>query len=188
MPRSHRPRKAYRPTDVRNDAFLYAMDLATKLSNRQQAELIAPMQTALEQFRLGRGSMFHWENLADAINTGEALADLRIGTNLAPHMERAQAAMSDVHVRHAATGSWTLRGPELAALDDAVWAASVQIQHCSQGELQNAIERVKRRMSAALAGNAAPGTVVCVGLLRGTPRKPQPDQPTTEPTHGTPQH
>jgi hypothetical protein len=170
MPRSNRPRKAYRPTGTRTDAFLHAMDRASLLSTRQQAELIAPMQKALEEFRLGRGSAAYWADLADAVNVGEALAALRIGSNLVPYIEHAQAALASVHARHAAGGSWTLRGPELAALDDAVWAAGVQIQHCSQGEMQTAIDRVKRRMAAALAGNAAPGSVVCVGLLTDTPQ------------------
>lgn len=173
MPRNRQPRKIYRARAARVDAIQHAIDRVATLSDEQRAALGGPMQRAFEAFRAGQGNANAWADLADAMNVGEALAELSIAANLNTYFSQAQAALAAVHARHAGTGSWTLRGPEITALDDAVWAATVQLQHCSQGEMHDAITTVKRRMAAALAGSAAPGTTVCVGLLTDTPHPNQ---------------
>lgn len=165
MPRSHRPRKPYRPQPLRTDAHLHAIDrIATLLPDQRQA-LRGPLLAAFEAFRTGHGSARHWCDLADGMNVGEVLAELRIGSNLAPQFQAAQAALAAVHARYQTRRSWTLRAPEISALDDATWAAGVQLEHCTQGELHDAIATVKRRTAGVLAGNVAAGTTVCVGLL-----------------------
>lgn len=168
MAANRRPHKAYRPRPVRTDAFLHAIDRVATLLNHQRATLLAPLQVAVDAFRTGQGTAAHWANLADGMNVGEVLCELQIGSNLAPQFQAAQQALAAVHRRHAERNSWTLRADELASLTDAVWCAGVQMQHCSQGEMQDAINTVKRRTAAALAGSVAAGTTICVGLLGAT--------------------
>jgi hypothetical protein len=165
MPRSHKPRKRYVPKHVRLDSHLHAMDRVATLLPAQRQDLGGPLQRAFEAFRAGQGNPQHWCDLADGLNVGEVLCELQIGTNLADRFVQAQQALAAVHARHAQRGSWTLRAAEIAALDDAVWCAGIQLQHCSQGEIADAIGTVKRRTVGALAGNIAAGTTVCVGLL-----------------------
>lgn len=165
MPRSHKPRKRYVPKAIRPDAHLHAIDRVATLLDTQRQDLATPMQAAFDDFRTGHGTARAWCTLADALNVGEVLTELQIGTNLRGHFAQAQAALAAVHGRQSAGGTWTLRGPEIATLDDAVWAAKVQLDHCSQGELADAINTVKRRARGALSGGLSADTTVCVGLL-----------------------
>lgn len=89
-----------------------------------------------------------------------------MGRNLLPEIEAAQAALAEVHTRNKATGSWVLRGPEITALHEGVVRHIAQLQVCTQGELVRAITKVKQCVSQALAGNASPRALVCVGALR----------------------
>lgn len=165
MPTSHKPRKRYAPQPVRLDAHLHAIDRVATLLDTQRQDLSTPMQEAFDLFRTGRGTAAAWCTLADALNVGEVLTELQIGTNLRGHFAMAQGALAAVHARKTAGGTWTLRGLEIAMLDDAVWAAKVQLDHCSQGELTDAVNTVKRRARGALTGGLSADTTVCVGLL-----------------------
>lgn len=165
MPTSHKPRKRHSPQPVRLDAHLHAIDRVATLPDTQRQDLATPMQTAFDAFRTGHGTAAEWCTLADALNVGEVLTELKIGSNLRGHFAMAQAALAAVHGRKTGGGTWTLKGPEIAVIDDAVWAAKVQLDHCSQGELADAILTVKRRARGALSGGLSADTTVCVGLL-----------------------
>jgi hypothetical protein len=170
MPRSHKPRRRYVPKHLVPNTLGMVLDNIVTLTPHQRAELLAPTQLALEAFRTGRGDRAAWMNLADAFNVAEVLTELAIASDHGDTFRQAQAALAAVHERVEAGGSFTLRGPELVALDDAVFLHDVQLQHVSQGELQQAVETVKRRVSAALAGNASPRAYVCTpGLLGRAP-------------------
>ena len=166
MPRNRKPRKRYRPGALRLDAHLYAVDRIATLLPEQRQRLAGPTAAAVDAFRLGRGGPNHWLNLADAFNVGEALAKAHIGGEpLVPIFAAAKAALASVHARQQLRDSWTLRAAELQALDDAAHWHTWQLDLASQGELQDAVQRVKRRSAGALAGNVGAGTTVCVGGL-----------------------
>ncbi len=160
MPRSHKPRKRYIPKRIDCDPIDLAISRATVLTIGQRTLLTAPMHKSLEAFRTGKATRHDWANLADAMNVAEQLSALHIASDHGETWERAQATLAAVHDRVAAGGSFTLRGPELSALDDAVFVHGVQLEHCSQAELEQAILRVKRRVEGALQGNVGPGTRV----------------------------
>lgn len=166
MPTSRKPRKRYVPRPVRLDATLHAIDRVSVLDDNQRQMLAAPLTSALEAFRTGRATALDWCSLADAYNVAEQLARLHIGGDAVVRvMMAAQAALATVHARHQQRRSWTLRGAELTALDEAEWLARWQLEQCSQGEIAEAITTVKRRSAGALAGSVGRDTTVCVGLL-----------------------
>lgn len=165
MPRSARPRKAYRAQPVRLDAHGLAIDLASKLSPDQQALLAEPMRLALDQLRTGRGDWAAWRTLADAGNVAQALAERNIASNLLDKVHAAQAALAALADRVKAGRSWTLRGPELTAIDDMAWVHEVQLSHATQGETAAAIQRVKRVVQGVLQGNGSPQAHIVVGAL-----------------------
>lgn len=161
MSRNRQPRKAYRPGRVEADPVSLAMAMAAKLDAAQLPGMLAGIQARLEAFRTGHGNSEHWAALADSLNVAEALAQLNIARDHEDTFERGQQALAAVHGRaHGPQKSWTLRGPELQALDDALFVHGVQLQHCSQGELHQAVTSVRRRVAAALAGNAGRGVKV----------------------------
>ena len=170
MPRSHKPRKRYVPKHVDLDTIGLAIGRATVLDAEQRVKLNISVLDALVAFRHGGGNRAHWMNLADAMNVAEAIAQAGIfGDDMPAAYAAAQQVLSDVSDRHEAGGSWTLRGPELTALDQAVQCHELQLDHVSQGELADAITLVKHRVAGALAGNAAPGTRICTAGTLGRP-------------------
>jgi hypothetical protein len=118
----------------------------------------------MNAFRLGKGSREAWADLAGRLNVAEELARAGIASDQVDTFSAALQALAAVHKRaHGCAASWTLRGPEIAALDDGLWMHRVQLQHCSQGELEHARQRVQRRMQQALAGNVGGDTQVLHG-------------------------
>lgn len=167
-PSHHRPerrqRKAYRPARIDLDPVGLALSRAAKLTPEQRQQLVGPTAAAFEAFRTGRGTEPLWRSLADAMNVAEALAERGIASDHVDTFARAQAALAAVWQRHAAGGSWTLRGAEITALDDGAFVHGVQLEHASQGEVADAIAAVKRRMQGVRAGNVPKGAVV-IGSL-----------------------
>ena len=148
-----RPRKAYRPRTgaVELDPVGLALTMAAKLVPAQVESIMRIVDANLQAFRLGHGNRSSWADLASRLNVSEALAQAGIATDHAQTFERGQQALAAVHTRaHGPAKSWTLRGPEIKALDEAVFLHRVQLQHCSQGELQQACQRVQRRSEQAL--------------------------------------
>lgn len=163
MPRHHtKPRrKAYRAGRVDADPMGLAMTMAAKLTPGQVHNIMANINAHLQAFRTGQGNAQSWADLAGRLNVAEALAQAGIASDHEDTFSRGQQALAAVHGRaHGPRASWTLRGPELQALDDALFLHHVQLQHCSQGELEHARQRVMRRVQQALAGNAGAGTTV----------------------------
>jgi hypothetical protein len=161
MSRNSKPRKAYRPGRLDHDPVSLAMTMAAKLDATQLPGMLDRIQARLDAFRTGAGNSEHWAALADSLNVAEGLAELGIAGDHRETFERGQQALAAVHGRaHGPRKSWTLRGPELQALDDALFVHSVQLQHCSQGELHKAVATVRRRMQQALKGNAGRGATV----------------------------
>jgi hypothetical protein len=147
---------------------MLAMSRAAALEDSQRRDLITPVRSALQGLRTGTGGWTAWSSLADAMNVAEQLCSLGIASDRTAAIDAAQAALAEVHARHAARQSWTLRATELQALEEAVLIHGIQLRFASQGEVSDAIKTVQRRVAAALAGNASPKARVCVGVL-GTP-------------------
>jgi hypothetical protein len=164
MPRNHKPRNRYVPKRVDPDPMGLAMTGAALLTPEQLRKLFGPLNTAFDAFRTGRGTPAAWCDLADAMNVAEALAERNIANDHAEKFLAAQGVLADVHGRSHVPdrGSYTLYAAEIVALDDAVFMHRIQLEHCSQRELLESIEQVKRRVQAALAGNASPRARICV--------------------------
>jgi len=152
---------------VQANALGNALDRIAVLDAEQRLKLAQPVLDAHSAFRSGHGTAAHWMQLADAMRVGEVLAERRLfpGDQLQAYVD-AQHVLGDVSDRHNAGGSWTLRRPELERLALGVDYHQAQLDAVSQGELLDAVETVKRRARAALAGNASPKVRLCMpGLL-----------------------
>lgn len=144
-----------------------ALENAARLAARDRLALQGIVRNALEAYRTGQDCAAQWCVLADALNVAEGLAAAGICSDEASceRIAAGQRALSLAHRRHAERGSWTMYAAELRALDEAVWVGSVQLDHCSLGEYERAVEATRRRMQQARAGNAPAGAVVCMGAL-----------------------
>lgn len=137
-----------------------AIARAAVLQPDAQRELLRPAFDALASLRSGRGNKAAWQQLADKLNLAEALCELRIASNLADQVQAGHAALSALMGRAKAATGWTMYGPEVKAIDDALWVYQTQLKFCSQHEHARAEDMVRNRISQALAGNASPRTTV----------------------------
>ena len=144
-----------KPRPVYANAHELAMESARKLPMHHRAALSDIVNGALAWFRAGRDCASNWATMADALNTAEMLAKMGIASDDASkaRIDDAMRVLAAVHERQAERGSWTLRGPELQALDDGLWVARIQLDHCSRGEFERARRKVAERIRQALAGN-----------------------------------
>ena len=165
MGRSHKPRKRYIPKRVDLDPMGLAHSMASLLSLPQRRQFSEPMRSAFARLRAGQGDAGCWCNMADALNVAERLAALAIANDHADELKAGQQALADLYQRHTTRGGWVMRGTEIAALEQAMDVHGAQLQLCTQGEMAEAITTVQRTMAQALAGNASPGALVCVGML-----------------------
>jgi hypothetical protein len=142
-----------------------AINRAAKLLPCERQAVMEPVFEAFAAFRAGRGSASRLAQLADAMNVAADLAEkVKIASNHTHSIEAGKQAILAVLDRHAATGSWTLKGTEIADLDCALFIAKVQLDYCSRGELAGSVQRVISRCRSALADEAAgrvrPGVTV----------------------------
>ncbi len=167
MARNKRPRKPYRPRMVDVDVVHNTIARACAMPAPRQDTLYLPAFAALANFADGNGNRAAWCDMADCMNVAEALCELRV---LTAHVDMFQAAQAALHSIFQRGGSpaWTITDAEAAAVRDALWFYRAQLIYCTQGEMANAIELVKRRKHQALQGNASPDAIVCVGALGQT--------------------
>lgn len=147
-----------------------AASQAAKLNQQEFEAFYNPKRDAFKAFRVGRGSQGLWNELVDAVNIGTGLMVYRIADDHAATFAAAAEALQAVIARQAVTASWTLRAPEISALDLAMQVFRAQLMHCSRGELAKAIESLIARAQAALRGDH-PGAVVVCAPSTTTPTK-----------------
>lgn len=175
MPRNHRPRKRYVPKRMDWDPVSTAIARATLLMDQQRTELSAPLAAAMAAMKAGRGTMQHWCDMADALNVSERLCELGLCSDRTQAVQQGQAALAELHQRHAQRGAWTLRAAEIRALEGpghadtdelgALQVHAIQLQHATQGEVAEAIARAANGVRQALAGNAPTNACICVGAI-----------------------
>jgi hypothetical protein len=162
MPGTRKPRKRYRPADRRmdHDPISLAASQAALLSIPEQTATLAKARSGFDALRAGNGSVSAWQSVADGLNLAEMLVKLRIGSNLGPDIRAGQLAMAALMHQVKAGGGWTMRGPQLATIDNALDLYRVQLSLCSRGELREAHAMVRSRIRAALAGHRESGVTV----------------------------
>lgn len=148
MAKSKKPRKPYKgPTDTYDPTRL-AYNAARKLTEKQQRDLIGPAIEGFHKLREGRATRTDWNATIDALNAGEALAQLGIGSNLEQEFHPAFQAMHDIGLRMLGGKGSTCRAAELEAIRHGLNTYGVQIKLCSQSEYNKAVARVRGQLTS----------------------------------------
>lgn len=144
------------------NATAMAIESARKLRPEARTELQHIISGAFDEFRAGRDCANHWRTMADALNTAEMLSKAGIASDAESkaRIDDAMRVLAAAFERFEERGSWTLRGAELGALDDGLWVARMQLEHCSLGEFEKARRAVSERIRHARAGNVPAGAHV----------------------------
>lgn len=162
MPRSKSPRKAYRPRPV----LLDALTRLQPASAQQRSDVLMKFHTALDAMARGaHPGPAEWRDMADAINTLEALTQtmgLLQGSATMPTVDAAKAAMVAAERRYRHSGRAGVDGTGLQALRDALG----MYQQCATGFTQHAMARAQaivQEQTSALTCEQLSGVQV-VGL------------------------
>jgi len=163
-----------KPRRVIRNPLEFVMLGAVKLTPAERSELRSIYEGAFDRFRRADDCPAQWVMLADAMNMAESLSSIGIASDeqSAELIHAGQAALAEVAKRHQAGGSWTLYPAEIAALDEALFVHRVQVEHCSRGEFNRAVDLTHHRCRQALFGNAPAGGVVLQGGIGSRGRAP----------------
>lgn len=154
-------------SDVQATPFEIALARAAALSPEKRAMFLDDASKGFASFKAGQGSMQAWLHLVDALNTSEALAQRHhIADNHIDVIRAGQDALEAVLARQRT--SWTLRGTEIAALDEALFIWRVQLDFCSVGEIAAARAYVARRSQQVQRSANVPGMRVIGAELPAT--------------------
>jgi hypothetical protein len=136
MPRSARPRKAYRPRALRIPPVI-------RHSAAEEVQLQLVPHLDLARVRAGTADDDAWRTLTTRVNWGAVLAH-RHHPEAVAAMETAARALHEIHARHARLGQWGASGPEFTALGVAlVLVDEIQLMH-PRVELLDALRAVDR--------------------------------------------
>lgn len=148
MSRSAKPRKKYRGPSDTYDPTQLAYNAARKLTDKQQQMLTGPALAGYHKLREGKALRADWNHVIDALNAGEALAQIGIGSNLEAEYHPAFQAMHDVALRMLDGKGSTCRAAELEAIRLGLNNYGLQIKLCSQSEYNKAVARVRGMLTS----------------------------------------
>jgi hypothetical protein len=138
-----RKRSKYRPKGVLPDPLSYVIGgLKRVASISAGTDLRIKNHLALESIRSGQGTRQDIDILIGALNITEALATMKIGQDWEVEIRASQDALFAVGSRGAETGKFTLRGPELNALNLGMEIHDAQLEACTVAELEKAMDIV----------------------------------------------
>jgi hypothetical protein len=140
--------KKYRGPSDTYDPTKLAYNAARKLTDAQQQMLIGPALEGYHKLREGKAQRVDWNRVIDALNAGEALAQIGIGSNLEAEFLPGFQAMHDIALRMLAGKGSTCRASELEAIRAGLNNYAVQIKLCSQSEYNKAVARVRGMLTS----------------------------------------
>lgn len=147
--------RAKRKTYPLINPIQYAMAGAARLTVAQVKTMMAPNVEAVHALQYGSFNYHHWRALADAFNIAEALArpPVNIANDHADKFDDAQSVLYALSEQYRDRQSWTPRSQQLQTIKDAMEIFEIQLEHVGQGEFEQTVDKLVRRMKQALAGN-----------------------------------
>lgn len=143
-----RKRSKYRPKGVRLDAVSWVINGMKPVTVAKDEILTLRIKNhmALDVLRTGGGGKSDMDVVIAALNMTEALARLRIGSELSDQIRAGQDALYALAQRGARLGRFVFTGPELQAVNLAMEIHDAQLDVCTIAELEKAVEIVKQEL------------------------------------------
>lgn len=141
-PKKKRERR-YKPREVQSDPVSWAIAGVHTFPVKTQEDVMALTWAAFDKLREGVAGREHWNIVAQSLNVAEALAGLKIGSNLLPEIYAGMAALHEIALRIMKKGRTALYAEELTAIRGACTLYKIQLGLCTQAEYSRALKRVK---------------------------------------------
>lgn len=147
-----RKRSSYRPKGVNPTAYKIGMHGAAKLDTTDKIKFLSLVRESVDELIASRPSTDAWRDVFDCINLMESFSALGIikrgGKEFVASI---QAEIVGAVERQKSTGSNVLRPVEITAIKDMIEAYADVLEIITCREYFQAAERVKRKVSQALA-------------------------------------
>lgn len=159
-------RKPRKPRVINANAFRTALYRATRLTDDEIRDTIAPARQCFARLREGVATEDQHTVLHTCLQVALAIEASGIVRGLRQHLDSAMAALETIHTRAMASGTWrptSLYFHELDALRDAVDLHYHQLRLLSAGELQAITAKLIARTRSA-GGNAVRTHAQALGL------------------------
>ncbi|WOI43756.1 hypothetical protein [Acidovorax sp. BLS4] len=140
---------------------------ASRLTDAEIAELMAPLRECAARLRTGVASELQHDTLHTALQIADCIEASGIVRGLREHIGTALQASQAIRDRAMATGTWrptALYFYELDAIREALDLHVYQLEQLSAGELQDIVTKLKARTASA-GGRVVQVTEKDLGLL-----------------------
>lgn len=140
-----RKRSSYRPKGIRLDAVSWVLSGLKPIRETGDAAVTLKIKNhlAMEELRTGKAIRDDIDIIIAALNVTEALARLRIGDQYSSEIKAGQDALYSMARRSIESGRFILTGPELSAINLAMELHDAQLDLCTVGQLERALDIVK---------------------------------------------
>lgn len=166
MPRSKKPKKAYRQKGVIRDPVSFVIKGIKPADPDAQLRAKLNLHGAMVNLTQGRGTKIDWQEVANALNVGLALAEMGYGKEFVPDLVKAQGAMALLRDRGKATGRFVFKAEEMSAVNTGIDLHDQQIELAPIADFERAIRAVELAL--------AKGNFVTVERID---EQPQPSSP-----------
>lgn len=148
-----RKRSSYKPKPVLLDNLSFVVSGLKPIDSHRSAALDLRMKnhSALLEVQQGRGTKAHVDVLIGAMNVTEALIrTAKLGNDWSPEVRAAQDALFAMAQRGAISGRFLFTGPELTAMNLAMELHDEQLNHCTVGQMERAVNYVHQMMRSGV--------------------------------------
>lgn len=148
MGKNAKPRKKYVPRPKLQDPVNYVLRgyLPLCVATAALRTLHTKVHGSVDNLAHGRGSAADIKALAEAFTISQAFSGQGIGEDLTVELDAAQEALLALAERAKATGNFTLKGPELTALNLGVEVYDAQLEVATLGEFEKAAEAAAKAL------------------------------------------
>ncbi|MBU9661857.1 hypothetical protein KTF22_08130 [Burkholderia multivorans] len=148
MSKSKKPRKAYRPREVRRTAGIDVLERRTPMDGGQQTDLGIAYYMALNEMTNGHGTEEHWSTVTCALNIALVIAETGPGLDSIGIIKSALAGAVRSRDRARRTGKWGFDGDALIDIRIALEIHDAQMATVSKVAILKALGEVHRRIDA----------------------------------------
>lgn len=151
MSKSKKPRKAYRPREIRRTAGLDVLERRTPMDVSQTTDLGIAYHVALNEMINGRGTEEHWSTIACALNIALVVAETGPGADSVGIIKGALAGLVRSRDRARRGGKWGFDGDALIDVKIALETHDAQMALVPKASVLAALAEVHRRIDAGEA-------------------------------------
>lgn len=139
-----RKRSKYRPKGVRLDCMAWVKSGLTPVSQVEDAGITLKIKNhqALANMTQGKGTRDDVDVLIGAVNITEALARAGIGRDWSAEIRAAQDAIFTMAKRGVERGRFLFTGPEMQSVNLVMDVHDAQLDSCTVGQLERALDLV----------------------------------------------